>query len=458
MATIAYKCDTCDKNANLLENRTGLTILGRCVLTSGCTGKLHVVGARSKHNIREYIEHSLSTEEYYPRSVFEQFEQTVERNVWRIPHSMGINPSVVVYVYQDQFNSPAEVSSDEYTIRFIDDNTIELTFSEDVSGIAHLIARDTKEHGGVGEFAHIVDSIQVSVDGILTLGVISKVQSGTHSRIYTNGAIEFDVVLLAPNREPIYCTELVYGTHEVSSPWSDWNALLNRRRRNYNIKSFSLNSFRVIQEMYDDVKNVPNGTILQIRGVRYAPGYGEFEEVRSRNIIGLLSEHPHTKHNKIIDKIYDVGDLSRSVTGGFVFVDGDVYIHQTRIEPTYPILEKASVVSMSMLNPLEINIDNIPINIHPTYGPGTPVTIQHSLDGSEYSIVNGSGNYVYSWHSSEFTVNDDTTPTPTIIIQTTSPPFNDPKQRFDGVVYVLDMDTGFSVVKSYSILVRYNYT
>ena len=52
MSTVTYKCNVCKREIKKLENKSGLTVFSRCIITEGCRGNLNKISV-DPDNIRE---------------------------------------------------------------------------------------------------------------------------------------------------------------------------------------------------------------------------------------------------------------------------------------------------------------------------------------------------------------------------------------------------------------------
>jgi len=348
MSTVRYQCDTCKREIDLIENKSGLTTFGRCVITDGCRGRLYKI-SRNPNNIREFLEEPTipNIKNRIPRRAFFSFTQNVPKRVWQVRHDLGNYPAVVIYDTSDTSVAPVILARDQYNIVVIDDNTLEITFNSAREGIIHCISRSTKPLDPVSVDDILDDLTTVTHSGVMNLGVLSKIQDLNGNTVNTGNSFDLylNISIQEPNQQEIFCREIIRGNREGASAWSDWKSLLSRKRRVYNIKTFNIKDFVVIQDMYDDAADIPDGTRLKIISASYDGG-SNYEDIRSRNIIGLLSDDPHTVMDKVRNKLYDIGDISRSsVNATYQIIGGELYIPSDQIEIIYPSITDASSTS-----------------------------------------------------------------------------------------------------------------
>ena len=134
MATISFKCDTCKRSVELVENPQGFTVVGKCVITNGCTGRLYRT-ERNPNNVRESApSYVAGLDNYVPRRAFFEYAQTLASDKWTVKHNMGVLPSTFVYLEQDDGRKVLADNS-TYTVKAVDKNTILVTFVTKVRGI-----------------------------------------------------------------------------------------------------------------------------------------------------------------------------------------------------------------------------------------------------------------------------------------------------------------------------------
>jgi hypothetical protein len=351
MSTVKYKCDTCKREIEILENREGLDHFSKCIITKGCRGKLYKL-QRNPYNVREYFAQPSTSDivNYSRRLAFFEFKKINDGLQWDITHNMGVYPSVTVYTLNEDTNSYIPIDRSDYEIIINNENSIVLEFTEPTSGVAHLIARSSLDPN-----PDLVESeksmTQVTYNNIMSIGVLGKiVDSGTGQydptidTIYTADldSIFLVVSLKEPNREEVFCAEEFSGNREADSPWVDWEAILSRKRRNYSIWSKNINDFKVIQDLYNDISEIPDGTQLRILKISY--GEDDYErDIRARNVLMLLANSPYTTSDKILNRVVDVGIVTDSNTDNYyTFINGELFTLEDFAEPLYPELESAT--------------------------------------------------------------------------------------------------------------------
>jgi hypothetical protein len=348
MSTIKYKCNTCKREVELLENQNGLTVIGRCVLTNGCFGKLQPI-ARNPYNIREtydYYDNDLSElYEFNSRNKFFNHHQINKNTIWRIKHNLNNHPFVVVFV--NTGNGIKKLDKSNYSINYIDSNNLIVNL-DNASGVAHCIAR-TSQHDIIKYSEPTEQMTQVTVGGTFTFAIpklLTKIDTPTPTPtpslpldLQFIGDIELEIGITKPNEEEVICFEKI-PTTQIASPWVGINEILIRNRRNYYVKMKNILQFTTFDNANLTFSDIPDGT--KIRFIRINYGTGIRQSIPSRGAFVLLSTYPHKIHDKTLDKILDLGEIVDTQYWYMTYNGGEVYINTNAIESTYPHIRKVS--------------------------------------------------------------------------------------------------------------------
>lgn len=368
MATISYKCDTCKRAVELVENSQGFTVFGKCVITSGCTGRLYRT-ERNPNNVRESSPLFVSgLDNYVPRRAFHEFKQGLLADKWNVAHGLGTTPAIFVFEITDG-GETIPLDNSAYTVKEIDKNNISLTFSKRIRGIVHSVARST-----VPVVPSVVDiegeTVQASSKGIITFaipkyltqvrGTVPEASSPATSpgvsptptptptpsasmpmSLCTSDKIKIEIEIIRPNEEPFICFEEIPYKVDNRSPWSGWNEVLVRKRRNYCIRTSEILSWKIFGGAELTKNDIPNGTRIRFLRIEYDDN-NRYLEIPSRALLMLLAKEPHEYADKIKDRVIDVGELIGDAPNYFVYEDGEIYLEESKVEKTYPDISRAS--------------------------------------------------------------------------------------------------------------------
>lgn len=350
MSTIQYKCNVCKRDVELLENQQGLTIVGRCVLTNGCMGKMQPQG-RNPYNVREsynYFDDALSElYEFNSRNKFFKHDQINSNTIWRVKHNLNNHPLVVVFV--NTLNGIEKLDNSSYSVVYVDSNNLAITLTNS-SGVAHCIARSSNKDSVIVSSV-TQDMTQITVGGTFSFAIpklLTKLDPPIPTPtptvtlpldLYDIGDIELEIGITKPNEEEVVCFESI-PADQVSSPWIGTNEIMIRNRRNYYVKMKNILQFTTFNNANFTFSDIPDGT--KIRFIRINYGTGIKQSIPSRGAFVLLSKNPHKIPDKILDNILDLGEIIDTPYWYMTYIGGEVYIDSKAIETTYPQMRKIS--------------------------------------------------------------------------------------------------------------------
>ncbi len=315
MTVIVYKCDTCKREKEILENEKGLESIYRCTITKGCHGKL------TRHKVlKDFIREQLSDDvvgldNWVPRNLLYNHTQHLKSKEWVIEHNLQTFPSIQVYVYRpiDGKFQLSEIVPEQ--ILPIDENNIKVIFNREYDGIAQLIARNTKVFDDVEFIEPSVDIIQVSNSQELTiLTQLSKFDTDNIilTLEYTN--VDYTITTLyAVDRQP-----------SIISPWVDYNKVLYKGKL-YDVRSFNIN----IEEMASGL--IKNNSTVKITHINGNP-------IIENDCHIVMANPPFETFDKVVDKIIDCFDtISKPLD---LIYNTDIYARATIIKTIYPYLRR----------------------------------------------------------------------------------------------------------------------
>lgn len=358
MATINYKCDTCNREIELIENKQGMTVFGSCTITNNCVGSLYKL-KRNPNNVRQRVpEYEAGLDDFISRKLLMVHTQTIENDRWIVNHGFGASCVYIVYRSDGTIVDP-----DLYTTSNRDGKTI-IVFTSRISGTVHVLSRT----GGIeNEIVKPVEIglTQVSYNGIVTFAVprfITRINSGsapvlpppnvavtpTPTPTPVNPSpfdtrttiIRIEVEVTKPNEPTVVCVETLSDILSPLSPWANWPSILVRKRRNYEVKTLDLTKLKVFANTNNQKLIIPDGTLLKIIRIDY--GTGMLVNIPDRGLITLLSSPPHTTLDKNQTQIIDCGEMVGAYIPAFSFNEYVLYVSDAIVEETYPKIVKTS--------------------------------------------------------------------------------------------------------------------
>ncbi len=339
MATITYQCSVCKRKIQKLENKQGLTVFSKCIITEGCHGKLYTID-RNIDNIRETFPFSDSTlMDYTPRKAFYKHFQTVSTRNWRIEHNLLTSPVIVIYS-ENTDGSLTQLNQNEFIINIIDKNTVNVVFTQNYKGIAQCIARSTTLTPNIP--TKTTANIKITSNGILTLSIPEILVFAPPTPDVVMDNLPFNVIISIekPSTPKITYSEVISTTIDSNISWADWHKILLRKRKNYIVRTKNILTFAGFQPLLSGKSTLPNGTLIRFEKIQF-PNSG-IDIIESRKLLVLLSNSPYAPIDKIKNKIIDVGEMIGTNIDYFTYIDGELYVDSSVIENTYPDIQKVS--------------------------------------------------------------------------------------------------------------------
>lgn len=356
MATISYKCDTCKREIELIENSQGFTTFGRCVITDGCIGKLYKT-ERNPNNVRESPPLFIGgLDNYFPRKAFHQFNQGLAADRWTVEHNLGTSPAIFVYEITDN-GETIPIDNTSYSVSNIDKNTVLITFQRKLKGVVHAVARSTVPD--VPPTINVpAEMVQASVRGIITFAIpkyLTQIRGTSNTpepsadlpiSLCNSDKLRLEIEISRPNEQPLVCFEEIPFVIDGRSPWTGWNEVLVRKRRSYCIRTSEILAWKIFGGIDLKKEDIPNGTRIRFLRIEYENN-NRYLKIPSRALLMLLSNEPHEYADKIKDRLIDVGELIGDNPDYFVYENGEIYLEGTKVEKTYPDIARMIVMPPS---------------------------------------------------------------------------------------------------------------
>lgn len=342
MAIVVYRCDTCKREVELIRNLRGLETPNRCVITHSCRGKLiqkDLLEDFSRASIPQEVE---GLDDWIPRRVLYNHDQTIENTVWIITHSLGTFPSISVFVDRPTLENPnnrEEVTPDD--VQILDKNTLLLRFDRPRSGIAQLVARSSDPQlfepssalSTTGEtFTQITSSLRMviatrikSVWSDTAVGVALDYSSSTGNVVSSlqtaaNGASSLTAW---NNASKVVIRGKVYQVREMngSSTGISTGSIINGMT--FRFKGFDFNR----DSIYEYVVDETDVTVGSPAVTTISPG----------DIYILLSSYPYETADKVLDKMIDVTSVTLSDNPRAFFYDsGEMFASDSVVQSVFP--------------------------------------------------------------------------------------------------------------------------
>lgn len=142
MAVVVYECDTCKREVYRKQNTQGIDVVGRCIITDGCKGKLLQKEIKPSHAVGHSTAPVIGLRDWTPRKILYTHTQSLAKKQWVVHHNMNGMPIVNVFSYSADgsltLNPIVPVA-----IEFTSSNAITVSFATSVAGVAQLLMRSS---------------------------------------------------------------------------------------------------------------------------------------------------------------------------------------------------------------------------------------------------------------------------------------------------------------------------
>jgi hypothetical protein len=211
MALVEYTCDTCKRSLSLPQNKLGVDMFSRCIITNNCKGTLTQVHVKSEYIIGNRVPEISKYDDWIQRKILYTHYQSQLSTKWYIKHNLNNIPEVEVYF--TDLNTPEPIRYNNFNTNVISLNEVELILESHHTGYAQCIAKFNNTE--IPTISTTVTSLQtITWDNYLTvcIPIETKTPILTFSLIppnkTTSQSVDIDVPLLANN------TSLAWGDVE----------------------------------------------------------------------------------------------------------------------------------------------------------------------------------------------------------------------------------------------------
>ena len=325
MAVIQYKCDVCEREIDIPQNKRGLEVMQRCIITNGCRGKLHQTRIKRDHVVGNFPDRVPNLEDYRNRQTLYNHKQSIRLSTWVITHNLGIIPNIQIFVERPKDVNLNEIDISvidpntliEFTeitpenIDIVDGNTIEVSFLNPEKGVAQCITTNTK--------SNTVEVVEATLDIVYSL--LSIGNEFTIATLDNNINIDIVITFITPENDQI---EKYYTVDNLSikSAWSDIpQAFISGRK--YTVRSFDIGF----------LNGIPNGSSLYLSKMVN----GDKISFETNEVLSLLTNSPYEVQDKDVDVLLDLSNITstKSVTG-LIYSKSDIQVDVNKLIYIFP--------------------------------------------------------------------------------------------------------------------------
>jgi len=333
MAIVTYLCDTCDRQIDLPQNKKGLEVVQRCIITDGCRGKLSQIKFQQDYLRGEYPAAVEGLDDWSQRKMLYTHEQAVKSDTWTVVHNLGVFPSIQVFVtrpvsvsteasasvpcelrnYEEATTELLEITPED--IRTVSVNEFVVEFDRPEQGTIQCIARSSKPVI-INQPTEVVDEIQpflLTKNSELTIATVDPVSSIEIEYIAPDGSVSsvvYNIISTPPN--------------STVSPWADATDGIFVNGTKYLTHSLDISDPSIVSGSSFYVNRI-NGII--------------FDELNfgKNELLFLLTAEPYEVVDKITDKFIDpFGIGSAEASTSFYYDDNEANAYDNLIESVYP--------------------------------------------------------------------------------------------------------------------------
>lgn len=316
MAIVVYKCDLCQRKIELTQNKEGLEVTGRCIITDGCHGKLYQFDFIQDGIIGRLTPDVPGLNNFVARRILHTHEQTLSAQTWRIVHNLNTEPSVQTFIFVESGGVETLIETTPQAVITVSPNETQILFDTAVKGVAQLISRSTST------FAEEEDVVDPTATRQLTIGTEITIASLDSEPILSLGVQFFSPTTL---EETSLLNFEFDDTPDPLSPWSGVNRVFIGGKL-YTVRSTN------VRTLIDgaDIVNASPFIFTQINGVATVP---------ENTVFILLSNFPHVVFDRDFDMLVDIASVTvANLSQGFFRQGIELFVFQSVVENIFPTI------------------------------------------------------------------------------------------------------------------------
>lgn len=323
MSVIEYTCDTCKRIIDIPQNKYGLEVIQKCIITDGCHGKLIQSDLKLDHIRGKFPNKSKILDDYIPRKILYNHKQSIKLQEWRIEHKLGISPLINVFI-----EKPKELENIENIDLTNSENLVELVeinpeYITIISGHELIIGFDRPEKG----FVQLISKSSTKqptikpIDNSVNYFKLTNLSLLTIATLLDDEIIDIEFEYIDPIGN---ISSVIYNVDDnisINSPWSDYN------------KIYINNKTYVVRSLIIDT-NITYGSSFNIKGIN---GLSLVEN----DLILLLSNSNYTTVDKVLNSFGNISSLStENSINETLYNEGELFLNITNIVNVFPYIKK----------------------------------------------------------------------------------------------------------------------
>lgn len=326
MAINVYECDTCKRQIEKIRNEEGLTVFGKCVITQGCLGQLHLKEMKMG-TITKPPKPAAGLEDWTPRKVLYTHTQRIPLHTWRIKHNLQSDPTVQVYITDNPEDLKNTYEITPKTIDLVNENVLTITLPDgegQKAGVAQCIARSSAKQAPVTTSTDEQDvssstDFKSMTDGV-TLTIAIKKDSPGNTAPSTK---DIELNVFDKDTGNMVTEKLSLNNVPSSTAWSQVSTIL-------------------VNNIFFDVYQgqIPLDRVDDQNGFWLAPADDNNDDFDPSTALMLLSSYPHDQIDRIVDQYLDLSNVTeKNATTYFAFDGETILINANQLTKTYPSIK-----------------------------------------------------------------------------------------------------------------------
>jgi len=325
MAVVVYQCDTCNRKIETSQNKLGLEVIDRCIITYGCRGSLEKIKFSPLKTRPEFPVDVTDLINHTPRKILYNHEQTFLSDEWDVVHDLGAHPSVQIFIEQIIDGKISLVETDADNIEIISKNRLKIYLPSTYQGIAQCVGRSA---------AGIEPVVEVAARTFSTISPNNEISIATFR---TGDIFRLELQFVDPVSGSLLQTLLVpFGqVTTINSPWRQVKRLLIDGRV-YSARSANLGTILANA-------NIESGTAFYISryfhsNVSNPPPDAGYLNFNRRDVYMLMSNSPYTSVDVIKTKTKDLYEWSTPTQGiQTSFIENNqLFIYDDKLTSIFP--------------------------------------------------------------------------------------------------------------------------
>lgn len=365
MAVVVYECDTCKREVYRKQNTQGIDIIGRCVITDGCRGKLLQKEIKPSHAVGHSTTPVIGLKDWTPRKILYTHTQSLAKQQWIIEHNLNGIPIVNVFSYSAD-GSQTLIPIVPVDIEFTTSNVVTISFATSVAGVTQLIMRSSVTDQTITSLKprdlnvqydsehFVLDESMFMTNGPESFGeltIATKVVTRDRPEIgfdpYERIQIQPHYISPSTGKEilPMVPPMVFRAVNEfpvdtASSPWAGvTKTIINGAQyivRSANIHPASgtlpVNGIAEGSPVYFTV----TAKVWNPRTKAYAPGT---RVLQRGEMLGLLANSPFLVVDRVLDRYVDLYQISElTASKQMVYTDYNWRVNPSLLSKTYPTI------------------------------------------------------------------------------------------------------------------------